>query len=31
MYQLKAQAIELMQMPSGVGDTTAGPAFEYIA
>jgi CDGSH-type Zn-finger protein len=31
MRVLKALAIELMQMPSGEGATTAGPAFEYVA
>lgn len=30
MYELKAQAIELMQLPSGDGETTAGPSFEYV-
>jgi len=30
MYELKQQAIELMQMPSGDGATTVGPAFEYV-
>lgn len=31
MYGLKEQAIELMQLPSGVGETTVGPSFEYVA
>ncbi|MBI5877027.1 MAG: CDGSH iron-sulfur domain-containing protein [Chloroflexi bacterium] len=30
MYQIRNMAIELMQMPSGDGVTTAGPAFEYV-
>jgi len=30
MYALKAQAIELMQLPSGDGLTTVGPSFEYV-
>ena len=30
MYELKQQAIELMQLPSGDGITTVGPGFEYI-
>jgi len=30
MYGLKEQAIELMQLPSGDGDTTVGPSFEYV-
>lgn len=30
MYELKQQAIELMQMPSGDGTTTVGPSFEYV-
>jgi len=30
MYELKLQAVELMQIPSGDGDTTVGPSFEYI-
>ncbi len=30
MYELKQQAIELMQLPSGDGESTAGPSFEYI-
>ena len=29
MYQLKYQAIELMKIPTGDGDRTAGPSFEY--
>lgn len=31
MYELKRQAIELMELPSGDGVTTVGPSFEYIA
>jgi CDGSH-type Zn-finger protein len=30
MYGLKEQAIELMKLPSGDGETTAGPSFEYV-
>jgi CDGSH-type Zn-finger protein len=30
MYGLKEQAIDLMQLPSGDGDTTVGPSFEYV-
>jgi CDGSH-type Zn-finger protein len=30
MYGLKEQAIELMQLPSGDGETTVGPSFEYV-
>jgi len=30
MYGLKAQAVELMQLPSGDGRTTVGPSFEYV-
>jgi hypothetical protein len=30
MYTLRAQAIQLMQMPTGDGRTTAGPTFEYL-
>lgn len=30
MYQLRAQAVALMEMPSGDGVTTAGPTFEYV-
>lgn len=30
MYALREQAIALMQLPSGDGTTTAGPAFEYV-
>jgi CDGSH-type Zn-finger protein len=30
MYGLKAQAIELMALPSGHGETTVGPSFEYV-
>jgi CDGSH-type Zn-finger protein len=29
MYELKIMVVELMQMPSGDGITTAGPSFEY--
>ena len=29
MYDLKYRAVALMQIPSGHGDTTAGPSFEY--
>jgi hypothetical protein len=31
MYQLKYQAVELMKIPTGNGDETAGPTFEYLA
>ncbi len=31
MYQLKYQAMELMKIPTGNGDETAGPTFEYMA
>jgi len=31
MYGLKAQAVELMALPSGDGETTVGPSFEYVA
>jgi len=31
MYDLKYQAIELMKIPSGDGETTVGPSFEYVA
>jgi hypothetical protein len=31
MYQLKYQATELMKIPTGNGDETAGPTFEYTA
>ena len=31
MYGLKEQAIELMKLPSGDGETTVGPSFEYVA
>jgi len=31
MYGLKQQAIDLMRLPSGDGETTAGPSFEYVA
>ncbi len=30
MYGLKAEAIELMKLPSGDGQTTVGPSFEYV-
>jgi CDGSH-type Zn-finger protein len=30
MYGLKAEAIELMRLPSGDGETTVGPSFEYV-
>jgi CDGSH-type Zn-finger protein len=30
MYALKHQAIELMELPSGDGETTVGPSFEYV-
>lgn len=30
MYGLKEQAIRLMTMPAGDGETTAGPSFEYV-
>jgi len=30
MYALKAQAIALMELPSGDGRTTVGPSFEYV-
>jgi CDGSH-type Zn-finger protein len=30
MYGLKAEAIELMKLPSGDGETTVGPSFEYV-
>ena len=30
MYGLKAEAIALMKLPSGDGDTTVGPSFEYV-
>jgi CDGSH-type Zn-finger protein len=30
MYELKQQAIQLMQLPTGDGETTAGPSFEYV-
>jgi hypothetical protein len=30
MYQLKTQAVELMKIPSGNGNYTAGPTFEYV-
>lgn len=31
MYELKDQAISLMNIPSGDGHTTVGPSFEYVA
>ena len=31
MYELKEQAINLMNIPSGDGNTTVGPSFEYVA
>jgi CDGSH-type Zn-finger protein len=31
MYALKAEAIELMKLPSGDGETTVGPSFEYVS
>lgn len=30
MYALREQAIALMRLPSGDGETTAGPSFEYV-
>jgi hypothetical protein len=30
MYELKAQAEALMQVPTGDGESTAGPTFEYV-
>ena len=30
MYDLKHQAVELMKIPSGDGEMTAGPSFEYV-
>jgi hypothetical protein len=30
MYALRAEAIALMEMPTGEGMTTAGPTFEYV-
>jgi len=30
MYDLKYQAVELMKIPVGSGETTAGPSFEYV-
>jgi CDGSH-type Zn-finger protein len=30
MYALKQQATELMALPSGDGETTVGPSFEYV-
>jgi CDGSH-type Zn-finger protein/uncharacterized Fe-S cluster protein YjdI len=30
MYGLKEQAVRLMQLPSGDGETTVGPSFEYV-
>lgn len=31
MYGLKEQAVALMGLPSGDGETTVGPSFEYVA
>lgn len=31
MYRLKEQAVELMKIPTGNGNYTAGPTFEYIS
>ena len=31
MYELKILATDLMNIPSGVGETTVGPSFEYVA
>lgn len=31
MYQLKQQAVELMKIPTGDGNYTAGPSFEYVS
>jgi CDGSH-type Zn-finger protein len=30
MYALKAHALALMQLPSGDGETTVGPSFDYV-
>jgi CDGSH-type Zn-finger protein len=30
MYGLKAEAVRLMEMPTGDGETTVGPSFEYV-
>ncbi len=30
MYEVKERAVELMRIPSGDGDTTVGPSFEYV-
>jgi CDGSH-type Zn-finger protein len=30
MYGLKQQAVDLMELPSGDGETTVGPSFEYV-
>jgi CDGSH-type Zn-finger protein len=30
MYGLKSEATELMRLPSGDGETTVGPSFEYV-
>ncbi len=30
MYGMKARAVELMKLPSGDGETTVGPSFEYV-
>ena len=31
MFRIRELALQLMQMPSGDGETTAGPSFEYVA
>lgn len=31
MYGLKAEARELMELPSGDGETTVGPSFDYVS
>ena len=28
---MKARAVELMKLPSGDGETTVGPSFEYVS
>ena len=30
MYEIRDRAVELMRIPSGHGDTTVGPSFEYV-
>ena len=30
MYGLKDDAVKLMELPSGDGETTVGPSFEYV-